>query len=68
MLERGLVITFVAEVLFDSGKADLRKESFSLLEKVAGDPHYNLADGIHPNEEGHKIIAESIYQAIQDLL
>jgi len=35
MLERGLVITFVAEVLFDSGKAQLRKESFSTLDNVA---------------------------------
>lgn len=34
MLERGLVITFVAEVLFDSGKAVLRNESFDTLDKV----------------------------------
>ena len=34
MLEKGLVITFVSEVLFDSGKADLRKDSFEKLDKV----------------------------------
>lgn len=34
MLEKGLVITFVAEVLFDSGKADLKQASLSSLEKV----------------------------------
>lgn len=34
MAEKGLVITFVAEVLFDSGKAQLRKESFPALDKV----------------------------------
>ncbi len=34
MAEKGLVITFVAEVLFDSGKAKLRKESFPILDKV----------------------------------
>ena len=39
-----------------------------ILDKVAGDPKYNLADGIHPNEEGHKIIANTIFQAIQSLL
>lgn len=39
-----------------------------VLEKVAGDPRYNLADGIHPNEEGHKIIADTIFLAIHDLL
>ena len=32
---KGLVVTFVAEVLFDSGKAKLRKKSFSSLDKVA---------------------------------
>ncbi|UCD14828.1 MAG: OmpA family protein [Candidatus Omnitrophota bacterium] len=36
MEEKGLVITFVAEVLFDSGKAILREESLSSLSKVAG--------------------------------
>ena len=35
-LQKGLVITFVAEVLFDSGKADLRKESFGKLDKIVG--------------------------------
>ncbi|MBF0593692.1 MAG: OmpA family protein [Candidatus Omnitrophica bacterium] len=34
MLEKGLVITFVAEVLFDSGKADLKADSFEKLNKV----------------------------------
>jgi chemotaxis protein MotB len=36
MLAKGLVITFVAEVLFDSGKADLRTDSLAKLEKVSG--------------------------------
>ncbi|MEW5895998.1 MAG: OmpA family protein, partial [Candidatus Omnitrophota bacterium] len=35
MLERGLVITFVAEVLFDSGKATLKEPSLETLQKVA---------------------------------
>jgi chemotaxis protein MotB len=35
MEEKGLVITFVSEVLFDSGKADLKKESLPSLAKVA---------------------------------
>lgn len=38
------------------------------IEKVAGIPKYNLADGIHPNEEGHKIIANEMYKNIQGLL
>ncbi|MEI8350126.1 MAG: OmpA family protein [Candidatus Omnitrophota bacterium] len=35
MEDKGLVITFVSEVLFDSGKADLKSESLSSLAKVA---------------------------------
>lgn len=34
MGERGLVITFVAEVLFDSGKAKLKEESLPIMDKV----------------------------------
>jgi len=34
MVEKGLVITFVAEVLFDSGKAKLRSDSLPILDKV----------------------------------
>lgn len=33
--ERGLVVTFVAEVLFDSGKAKIRDEAHDVLNKVA---------------------------------
>ena len=35
MAERGLVLTFVAEVLFDSGKATVRPEAKETLAKVA---------------------------------
>jgi chemotaxis protein MotB len=35
MLEKGLVISFVAEVLFDSGRSELKPNSFARLEKVA---------------------------------
>ncbi len=36
MLAKGLVITFVEEVLFDSGKATLREDSLAKLDKVSG--------------------------------
>ncbi len=39
-----------------------------LLEDVAGHEHLNLADGIHPNTEGHKIVAENIYKVLAPLL
>lgn len=35
-----------------------------ILDQVAGNPKYNLPDGIHPNEEGHKIIAENIFKVL----
>jgi len=35
MAERGLVITFVSEVLFDSGKAKIRTDAYQPLDKVA---------------------------------
>ncbi len=34
MMEKGLVITFVADVLFDSGKAKVRPEAYPILDKV----------------------------------
>ena len=35
MMEKGLVITVVGDLLFDSGKAKIRREAYSLLDKVA---------------------------------
>ncbi len=39
-----------------------------ILENVAGNPKFNLADGIHPNEEGHKVIAENIFEILKGAL
>lgn len=36
-----------------------------LLEGVAADPDLNLPDGIHPNEEGHRIIAERMWNFVR---
>ena len=52
MLERGLVITFVDEVLFDSGKAKLRKESLDTLSKVAKVLQTTVRD-LNVGIEGH---------------
>ena len=52
MEERGLVVTFVSEVLFDSGKAQLRKESFAALDKVA-DILQEEASSMQISVEGH---------------
>jgi acyl-CoA thioesterase-1 len=39
-----------------------------LLDGVAGIEKLNQADGIHPTEEGHKIVAKNILKSIQGLL
>jgi acyl-CoA thioesterase I len=39
-----------------------------LLEKVGGEKKYNLADGIHPNEAGHKVMAETVFRFLKDKL
>ena len=39
-----------------------------LLEGVAGVPALNLADGIHPNAEGHKRVAETVWKTLRPLL
>jgi acyl-CoA thioesterase-1 len=36
-----------------------------LLENVGGIPELNLPDGIHPTEEGHKIVLETIWPYIK---
>lgn len=39
-----------------------------LLEGVAGNPKLNLPDGIHPTEAGHRIVFETIWRYLKDLL
>ncbi|HEY8935333.1 MAG TPA: arylesterase [Cyclobacteriaceae bacterium] len=39
-----------------------------LLQNVAGDEKLNQADGIHPNVEGHKIVANTVYTVLEPLL
>ncbi len=36
-----------------------------LLKGVGGRPELNLADGIHPNEKGHKIVAQTVFNALK---
>lgn len=39
-----------------------------LLEGVGGNPRLNISDGIHPNPEGHKIMAKTVQKALEPLL
>lgn len=38
------------------------------LEGVAGIPELNIADGIHPNPEGARIVEETVWRALEPLL
>lgn len=51
-MEKGLVITFVADILFDSGKAELRPAAFPTLDKVARVLRENVPD-LNVGIEGH---------------
>lgn len=39
-----------------------------LLENVGGEPELNLEDGIHPNIEGQKIVAENVWEVMYDVI
>ena len=39
-----------------------------LLNQVAGNKELNQSDGIHPNEQGHKIIAKNVFEFIKEEL
>jgi acyl-CoA thioesterase I len=39
-----------------------------LLEGVGGKPELNQADMIHPNAEGHAVVAENVWRVLQDVL
>lgn len=52
MQDRGLVITFLDDILFDSGKAKIRSEAFSSLDKV-GSVIVSKASDLNVGVEGH---------------
>ncbi len=39
-----------------------------LLAGVAADPELNQADGMHPNPAGHRIVAETVWKALEPVL
>jgi len=44
MAQKGLAIIFLTEVLFDSGKTDIKQEAFPALDKIAGVLKDNVED------------------------
>jgi chemotaxis protein MotB len=52
MMEKGLVITVVGDLLFDSGKSKIRPEAYPLLDKVSGILKDNMAQ-FDVGIEGH---------------
>jgi len=51
-MDKGLVITFLADVLFDSGKAKVKQDATPILDKVARILNENVAD-LDVGIEGH---------------
>jgi acyl-CoA thioesterase-1 len=39
-----------------------------LLEGVGGDPAMNLPDGVHPNEQGHRRVAQTVWTTLEPVL
>ncbi len=39
-----------------------------LLEGVGGDPKFNQPDLIHPNADGHRIVARNVWEALEPIL
>lgn len=52
MMEKGLVITVVGDLLFNSGKANIRNEAYPLLDKVSGVLKENIPK-LNVGIEGH---------------
>jgi chemotaxis protein MotB len=52
MMDKGLVITFVADIIFDSGKATIKSDAYSTLNKVADVLKENVPD-LNVGIEGH---------------
>lgn len=38
-----------------------------LLEGVGGEPQLNLPDGIHPNKQGHEIVAKNVWAVLKEV-
>lgn len=58
MMEKGLVITVVGDLLFDSGKAKIKSEAYPLLDKVSEVLKDNMAKfnvGIEGHTDNHPI-------------
>jgi acyl-CoA thioesterase I len=56
------------EIFPDIAKANKAALIPFLLEGVGGKAEYNLADQIHPNPEGHRIVAENVWKVLGPVL
>ena len=56
------------QVFPDIAKANKTALIPFLLEGVGGKPEMNLPDQIHPNPEGHRIVADNVWKVLKPLL
>jgi acyl-CoA thioesterase-1 len=52
----------------DVARADTLPLIPFLLDGVAGHQELNLGDGIHPNERGHRIVAQNVWRVLEPVL
>lgn len=65
----GLAYAAQFEKVYSNVAAEKKVEFLPfLLEGVAADSRYNLGDQIHPNKQGHQIIADHLEKFIEPLL
>jgi acyl-CoA thioesterase-1 len=60
--------TAFRQVFPDLAKANKAALVPFLLEGVGGKAEFNLPDQIHPNPEGHKLVAENVWRVLEPVL
>jgi len=56
------------QMFIDIARSEKVKLLNFLLEGVGGNPELNQGDGIHPNQQGHKIIADNVWKTLKPVL
>ena len=56
------------QMFIDIARSEKVKLLNFLLEGVGGNPELNQGDGIHPNQQGHKIIADNVWKTLKPFL
>lgn len=64
----GLVVAEFSAIFRQIAEANKMKLVPFFLDGVAGVKHLNLQDGIHPTAAGYKVIADTVWPSLKELL